>query len=306
MLRELIEHESDGAPARVARTPVRGSPARCRASASGRFVFRLAEELGLSGFVGNDERGVFCEAEGRWPTRSTSSPGGLERRGRHRSPRSSRLTRRGDRADRPQRIRDRRIPAPAASPTPPSLPTARPARSAWPSSSTRPTAATATRSPTAPNCGPAVHDRSRRSLRPAADDDGARSRCARAAAPSTRIRATAASTLNPTPALTAGRGVWLADRRRPRARLRASAAGRDRGRGGRAAGGQDRRDQGSRRVPPRLPGRRRASGRRAALAQAPRGQAVRADGAGPGGGPRAGRADARPRRSCSAGRSGRS
>ncbi|CAN5525252.1 carbamoyltransferase HypF [soil metagenome] len=28
------------------------------------FVFRLAEELGLTGFVGNDERGVFCEAEG--------------------------------------------------------------------------------------------------------------------------------------------------------------------------------------------------------------------------------------------------
>ena len=43
-------------------------------------------------------------------------------------------------------------------------------------------------------------------------------------------------------------------------------------------GGRDRRGQGPRRLPPRLPRRRRAGGRGAAGAQAPRGQAVRADG----------------------------
>ena len=54
--------------------------------------------------------------------------------------------------------------------------------------------------------------------------------------------------------------------------------------------GGDRRGQGDRRVPPRVPGGRRARGRGAAGAQAPRGEAVRADGRRPRRRARAGRA----------------
>ena len=53
---------------------------------------------------------------------------------------------------------------------------------------------------------PALHDRHRRALRPAADHDGRASRCARPAGPSTTTRPTAASTPSPTPAPSAGRG----------------------------------------------------------------------------------------------------
>ena len=42
----------------------RASRARCRASASGPYVYRLAAELGLGGFVLNDARGVLLEVEG--------------------------------------------------------------------------------------------------------------------------------------------------------------------------------------------------------------------------------------------------
>ena len=55
------------------------------------------------------------------------------------------------------------------------------------------------------NCGPQVHDRPRRPLRPAVDDDGRLSDVRRAAAPSTRTRATGASTPSRTLALAAGR-----------------------------------------------------------------------------------------------------
>ena len=58
-----------------------------------------------------------------------------------------------------------------------------------------------------------------------------------------------------------------------------------------AGRGQDRRRQGARRLPPRLPRRRRVGGRRAAGAQAPRGQALCPDGALGRGGAGAGRAD---------------
>ena len=40
------------------------STAPCRASATGPFVYRLADELGIAGWVLNDERGVLVEAEG--------------------------------------------------------------------------------------------------------------------------------------------------------------------------------------------------------------------------------------------------
>ena len=88
-------------------------------------------------------------------------------------------------------------------------------------------------------------------------------------------RATAASTRSRTPARPAGRwrGWWT---RRPAGRGRES---RDAVAAAalRCATG-DRRGQGRRRLPPRLPRRRRARRRGAARAQAPRGQAVRADG----------------------------
>ena len=51
----------------------------------------------------------------------------------------------------------------------------------------------------------ALHDRARRPLRPAVHDDGRLSRCASAARPSTRIRATGAFTRSRTPARSAGR-----------------------------------------------------------------------------------------------------
>ena len=87
-----------------------------------------------------------------------------------------------------------------------SRPTPRPARSAWPRSSTR--------RPPLPlpvhqlhQLRAAVHDRPRRSLRPAADDDGGVRDVRAPAGPSTRTRATAASTPSPTPAPTAGRAL---------------------------------------------------------------------------------------------------
>ena len=77
------------------------------------------------------------------------------------------------------------------------------------------------------------------------------------------------------PGLRAARAARWRGRRRGRRRSR-----RRSGRGGRAcaAGRRDRRGQGPRRLPPRLPRRRRGRGRAAARPQAPRGQAVRADG----------------------------
>ena len=106
----------------------------------------------------------------------------------------------------------------------------------------------------------------------------------RAAGPSTRTRATAASTPSRTPARTAARGPGCR-----RAGGRACRPG-DAGDAIAAAaamlcGGRDRGGQGPRRLPPRLPRRRRGRRRDAARAQAPRGQAVRADGARPRGGP---------------------
>ena len=52
---------------------------------------------------------------------------------------------------------------------------------------------------------PALHDRPRRAVRPAGDDDGAVSRCAPTASASTTRRSTAASTPSPTPAPPAAR-----------------------------------------------------------------------------------------------------
>ena len=119
----------------------------------------------------------------------------------------------------------------------------------------------------------ALHDRARRPLRPAADDDG-RLRDVRGLPG--RVRRPARPPL-PRPAERLPRvraGVPASARR-----VRAAVATRSRGRRRCAARRRDRRGQGHRRLPPRLPRRRRGGGRRAARAQAPRGQAVRADGA---------------------------
>ena len=102
------------------------------------------------------------------------------------------------------------------------------------------------------NCGPRFTIVTGRPLRPPADDDGRVRDVRRAAGPSTRIRATAASTPSPTPAPSAARGSACST---PRAAGRTATAGPrpDRGGGAAAARGRDRRGQGHRRLPPRLP-----------------------------------------------------
>ena len=222
------------------------------------FVYGLATELGLAGFVLNDARGVTVEVEGAAvddvpgaPARGRAAAGRRssrcvcepipetgERGLRHPAEPARRAARRADRA------RHRR-----------------PATPAWPSSSTRSTAATATRSSTAPTAGrgsrssPASRTTGRGRRWPA-------SSCARPARPSTTTRATAASTRSRTRARRAGRSVDAGYEAAVAALLRR----RDRG------------GQGHRRLPPRVPRRRRGGGGAAARPQAPRGPAVRADG----------------------------
>ena len=113
------------------------------------------------------------------------------------------------------------------------------------------------------NCGPRFTIVTRRPVRPAAHDDGGLR----------DVRGVPGRVRRPgRPALP------RAAQRLPGLRAAAFDAGRGRGRG--AAERGDPRRQGARRLPPRLPGRRRGGGRAAARAQAPRGPAVRADGAG--------------------------
>ena len=112
------------------------------------FVYRLASELDLAGFVLNDERGVLLEVEG-----GESAVDGFLRRlarggaaaGRDRGGAPARTSRpRASAASASSRART------AASRPRSSRPTPRPATTASPSCSTPPTAATATRSSTAP------------------------------------------------------------------------------------------------------------------------------------------------------------
>ncbi len=115
------------------------------------FVYRLAQELALAGWVRNDARGVTIEAQGDAPQLER-----LAQRVRAEAPVRSRI-------DGVAVSACRRSPMPAASPSstaaaaprpPRSAPTAPSATTAWPSCSTPPTGATATRSSTARNCGP--------------------------------------------------------------------------------------------------------------------------------------------------------
>ena len=244
------------------------------------YVYRLAGELGVAGHVLNDSRGVVVEVEApagdrralpRPPLRRGAAA--RHRRARHlraaRGARRARLLdprqpgRRGAARGGDARQRHLRgLPGRGVRPGRPPLPLpvhelhelrARASRSCA-------TSRTTARTPRWPA-----------------------SRCAPPAAPSTTTRRTAASTPSRTPARSAARGCSSATR----------AAGRWRHAGARDAveaaarallGGRDRRRQGPRRLPPRLPRERRGGGGGAAGAQAPRGQAVRADGAGPRGG----------------------
>ena len=111
------------------------------------------------------------------------------------------------------------------------------------------------------NCGPRFTIVRGDPLRPAADDDGRLSRCARAAGPSTTTRRDRRFHAQPNACPECGPSRRAARRRR-RAGVarpaRAMPCGRPRG----AARRADRRGQGDRRLPPRVPRRRRGGGRR--------------------------------------------
>ena len=141
--------------------------------------------------------------------------------------------------------------------------------------------------------------------RPADDDGGLRDVPARAA-PSTRIPRDRRFHAQPNACPVCGPRAWLADadgRELDRRRSADAIARPPR----LLAAAADPRRQGRRRLPSRLPRRATRGGRRAPLAQASRGQAVRAAGAATSR-PRADarRADARPRRGCCAAASARS
>ena len=115
------------------------------------FVFRLAEELGLAGFVGNDASGAFAEVEG--PADAVER---FEQRLMREAPPLARVE--------AVRALDTSLTGesgftivesvPAAGQGRSSHPTPRPARPACRRSPIPPTAATAIRSPTAPTAGP--------------------------------------------------------------------------------------------------------------------------------------------------------
>ena len=279
-LRELIELTGDA----VAVTADRGGGV-ARSGSSGTvqgvgfrpFVYRLATSSGWA--AASSTTSAACWSRSRATPRAVDGlPRAPGRRRRRRWRRSSGVAPEELGAERRARVRilaERALGGAgrARSPrTPPPAPTASPSSSTPRDRRHRYPFVNCT------NCGPRFTIVARRPLRPAADDDGGLRDVRAPAGPSTRTRSTAASTRSRTPARTAGRAPGWSDadgRAHRRARRLADAvAAAARGAGRRA----DRRGQGHRRIPPRLPRRRRARGRRAALAQAPRGQAVRADG----------------------------
>ena len=155
------------------------------------YVYRLAGELELDGWVLNDARGVLVEVEGA-PDRGRRVPGAA---GREAPPLAAieRVESGEVGARRRERVLDPREPARRRRPTRRSRPTARRARTACASCSTPATAATGTRSSTAPTAG--LGSRSCAGSRTTGRTRRwRRSRCARPARPSTTIRGTAGST----------------------------------------------------------------------------------------------------------------
>ena len=260
------------------------------------YVYRLADELGArrpraERLARRGGRGGGAPAR-RW---SASSPGCPPRR--RRSRRSSGWSPSRSRSSASSASRSGRARA-AASRAPRSRPTARPAPTAWPSCSTPRDRRFRYPFTNCTNCGPRFtivrdvpYDRPHTTMAGFAMCPACRRGVRRPGRPALPRPAERLPGLRP------ARDADLARRRR----VRGSDARRPaRGRSARAARRRDRGGQGHRRLPPRVPRRRRGGGGRAARAQASRGQAVRADGAEPRGGARAGRADARPQRSCSA------
>ena len=240
------------------------------------YVYRLAAELGLAGWV--------LQRRARRPARDRGRDGG---RGALRRAARARGAAAGDGRERlrPRRRTDRasvgsrssRASA-GARPRRSCYPTAQPATTACGSSSIRPTAATAIRSSTAPtaarasrSCARVPYDRALHDDGGVRDVRGLRGRVRRSRRPALPCPA------ERLPRLRAECGCRC--RRRERCALRS-----------RPSTARIRRHQGARRLSPRLPGRRRARRREAARAQAPRGQAVCADGTRPRCGTRAGRA----------------
>ena len=249
------------------------------------YVFRLAEELGLGGWVLNDERGVEVEVEGKPAGRRVpgKAPGrGAAARERRIGPRRGRAGERGARRSGSSSRARRRTRGAGLGRLRhlPRLPdrAVRPGRQAPPLSVHQ-----------LHELRAAVHDRARRPVRPSADDDG-RLRDVRALPGRVRgSRATAASTPSRTRAPSAGPAF-------------ASSPGRSRAAAGDVIAIQSRpprrcspparwsRSKGSAATTsPAGPTTRPRS--RAARAQAPRGQAVRAHVRRPRRGPGAGRAD---------------
>ena len=172
------------------------------------FVYRLAAELGLGGWVLNDGRGVVLEVEGppeavdELLTRLRSQPPPLAA---IESVRVEPAAPTGERGFRDPRVRARR---PARGPGVARLRHLRRLPGRDPRS----------RRPPLPlsvhqlhQLRPALHDRARRPLRPRADHDGRVRDVRGAATPSTTIPPTAASTRSPTPARTAARELRLVD-----------------------------------------------------------------------------------------------
>ena len=211
MLRELVERRP-GRSRRDAWPRCGGRSVRVEGTVQGvgfrPYVYRLAGELGLAGFVLNDARGVLLEVEGD-DARGRALPGPAAAE----APPLAR-GRAGGRRGRVEpsgaaRLRDRRERRAAGAPTPRSPPdtatcddclrrAVRPGRPPLPLPVHQ-----------LHQLRPAVHDRARRPLRPAADDDGRVRDVRRAAGPSTRTRPTAASTPSRTRARPAGRGALL-------------------------------------------------------------------------------------------------
>ena len=275
VLWELVQHAlavSD--PSRPVTTP-----ARTRIRVAGivqgvgfrPFVHALAAEFGLAGFVGNDETGVLIEAEG--------PPAGVDRV-RGRAARPAARAGRGDRSS-----TSRRWPPWGTRPSS----SRRARRTARRTTLVSPDTATCAdclrelRDPAdrrhrypftnCTNCGPAVHDRHRRAVRPCRDDDGAVPDVRRLRAGSTRTRRTGGSTPSRCAARRAARGCGSRGRR---GGSDAAVATSDPiARAPAAAGRGRRRRQGPRRLPPRRLAADEAAVGGPALAQAPGGQAVR-------------------------------